>query len=74
MSLVHENKVEIENMNDTDTVVELEGINELFRLLNIQMDRQIDWFNYKGTKYRLNIKQNTISQNLFKFLSSSIPK
>lgn len=67
-------KAEQDKLNITETVIELEGINDLFRLLNIEMDTQVDCFKYKGNKYKLNINQPSISQNLYKFLSSSIPK
>lgn len=71
--LVHENKSDIENF-DNGALIELEGITDLFKLLNIEMDRQVDWFNYKGAKYKLNFRKDVISQDLYKFLSSSIPK
>ena len=71
--LVHKNKSDIENF-DNGALIELEGITDLFKLLNIEMDRQVDWFNYKGAKYKLNFRKEVISQDLYKFLSSSIPK
>jgi hypothetical protein len=74
--IILETSVKSDHDRSTSSIIELEGINDLFNLLDLEMDREINCFFYKGQKYKLNVPTHSnsaggLSMNLF---ASTIPK